>query len=289
MEHGTMALTVNTNTAAINALTNFQHTNRALSNSFQKISSGLRITKAADDAAGLAVAENLDAQSQSLRQARRNTNDGISVIQTAEGSTNEVANILKRMRELIVEASSETLNSTERAYVKTEVQALEAEINRIGQVTEFNGIKLGVQSAAAANAPPGAIDVQVGVHNTSNDRITVSLMHVQTSTGLSLASFDLATSNGTVWGATLSKVDSALDRVNTYRAKFGATQNRLSSALNNLEVYTENMQAAESQIRDADFAHETAEMAKYQIMAQAGTAVLAQANQINQGAVRLLG
>ena len=274
-----MALTVNTNTAAINALTNFQHTNRALSSSFQKISSGLRITKAADDAAGLAVAENLDSQTRSLRQARRNTNDGISVIQTTEGATNEVANIVKRMRELAVEASSETLNSTERSYIQTEFTALKSEVNRIAQVTEFNGIKLTNTDVSIA--------VQVGVHNTSNDRISINTIRM-TVADLGITT-NVQLSTATQAQDALIHFDSAVDTLNTHRASLGSVQNRLSSALNNLEVYTENLESAQSQIRDADFAHETAEMAKYQIMAQAGTAVLAQANQINQGAVRLLG
>ena len=276
-----MALTVNTNTAAINALTNYQHTNRSLNSSFQKISSGLRITKAADDAAGLAVAENLDAQTQSLRQARRNTNDGVSVIQTAEGSANEVANILKRMRELLVEGSSDTLNSTERSYINTELSALTSEVDRIAQVTEFNGINLG-------NTDSISLDVQVGVHNTSNDRITINFQDLQTIKGLSLGTMDIGIKASTMQHE-ISVVDTAIDRLNSARAVYGSTQNRLDSALNNLEVYTENMESAQSQIRDADFAHETAEMAKFQIMAQAGTSVLAQANQINQGALRLLG
>jgi len=274
-----MALTVNTNTAAINALTNYQHTNRSLNNSFQKISSGLRITKAADDAAGLAVAENLDAQSQSLRQARRNTNDGVSVIQTMEGATNETANIVKRMRELAVEASSETLNSTERAYIQTEFGALRSEVDRIAKVTEFNGIKLATTA--------GNLDVQVGIHNTGDDRIGINTIQM-TAAGIGITTALTMGTAGTAQSA-IVYFDNALDSLNSHRAKLGSTQNRLSSALNNLEVYTENMDSAQSQIRDADFAHETAEMAKFQIMAQAGTSVLAQANQINQGALRLLG
>ena len=273
-----MALTVNTNTAAINALTNYQHTNRSLNNSFQKISSGLRITKAADDAAGLAVAENLDAQSRSLRQAKRNTNDGISVIQTVEGSANEVANIVKRVRELAVEASSETLNSTERSYIQTEFTALKSEVNRIAQVTEFNGINL-------ANSI-GSTDVQVGVHNTANDRIAIATI-AMTAAGVGLTA-GISLSTAARAQSAIGSFDTGLDTINTHRADLGSTQNRLSSALNNLEVYTENVDSAQSQIRDADFAHETAEMAKLQIMAQAGTSVLAQANQINQGALRLL-
>jgi len=274
-----MALTVNTNTAALNALTNYQNTNRSLNNSFQKISSGLRITKAADDAAGLAVAENLDSQSQSLRQAKRNTNDGVSVIQTMEGATNEVANVVKRMRELAVESRSETLNSTERTYIQTEFVALKSEVDRIAKVTEFNGLKLGDATTTTA--------VQVGINNTSNDRINVTGISLSSGTGgLNLVGNELSTTGGA--SQAIAALDTALDSLNTQRAKLGSQQNRLSSALNNLEVYTENVDSAQSQIRDADFAHETAEMAKLQIMAQAGTSVLAQANQINQGALRLL-
>jgi flagellin len=276
-----MALTVNTNLAALSGLRNLNQTNRSLNSSFQHISSGLRITKAADDAAGLAVAENLDSAVQSLRQARRNTNDGISIVQTAEGATNEVSNIIKRLRELAVEASSETLNSTERSYIATEYNAMLSEVDRIANVTEFNGVKLG-------NTGGVSMDVQVGMRNTINDRIGIEFGDMRATEGLSLGAA------GTGWSAAnfqgqLSSLDGALDRLNTTRAKFGSVQNRLTNALNNLEVYTENLQAAESQIRDADFAFETAEMAKFQIMQQAGTAVLAQANQINQGAVRLLG
>ncbi len=274
-----MALTVNTNMAALHATSIMQGTNRSLNSAFQHISSGLRITKAADDAAGLAVAENLEAQSISLRQARRNTNDGISVIQTAEGATNEIANVVKRMRELAVEAASETLNSTERSYVQTEFNALKSEVNRIAQVTEFNGIKL--TNTAASHA------VQVGSHNTANDRIAIATINMTAASLGITAGVQLSTA-AKAQGA-LIHFDSAVDTLNTQRATLGATQNRLNSALNNLEVYTENLDSAESQIRDADFAHETAEMAKFQIMQQAGTAILAQANQINQGALRLLG
>ena len=277
-----MALTVNTNLSSLNALRNLNSTSRSLNSSFSRISSGLRIPHAGDDAAGLAVAENLDAAKISLRQANRNTNDGISVIQTAEGATSEVANILKRIRELTVEASSETLASTERSYISTELNALKSEIDRIASATEFNGIKLG-------NTGVLTIAVQVGIHNVStSDRITIGFGDLRFAAGLSGAVPTVPGSAGS-YQATLSLYDRALDRVNTQRAVYGASQNRLESALRNLEVYTENVSAAESQIRDADFAFETSQMAKLQIMQQAGTAILAQANQINQGAPRLLG
>ncbi|MBN2801390.1 MAG: flagellin FliC [Deltaproteobacteria bacterium] len=276
-----MALTVNTNMASSNALNHLNNTNRSLSNSFRKISSGLRISRAGDDAAGLAVAENLSSAGGSLRQAARNTNDGISVIQTAEGATAEVGNILKRMRELAVQSSSETLADGERAYIQDEYVQAAGEVDRIAAVTNFNGVALGDGSTTS-------IDVQVGIDNTANDRIAITLGDLTSTTlGVDTGSVDLSTSAGAQ--TALTTIDTALDTVSGYRSDFGASQNRLESALNNLETYTENLSAAESQIRDADFAYETAEMAKFQIMQQAGIAVLGQANAMNQGALRLVG
>lgn len=276
-----MALTVNTNLAAGNALTKLNGTSRMLSSSFEKISSGLRITKAGDDAAGLGVAENLNAASRGLRQASRNANDGLSLIHVAEGAAGEVGNIVKRMRELAVQSSSETLEDTERAYIQTEFTELAGEVDRIANVTEFNGILL----SEGTNA---SLDVQVGINNTANDRITITLGDLTAATlGVDTGTIDLSSAAG-AQGA-LAGLDTALDTINGYRASFGATENRLESAVRNLDTQTENMTAAESRIRDADFAYETAQMSKYQIMQQAGVAVLAQANQINQGALRLLG
>ncbi|MBN2801389.1 MAG: flagellin FliC [Deltaproteobacteria bacterium] len=276
-----MALTVNTNVATQNALGNLNQTNRSLGSSFRKISSGLRISRAGDDAAGLAVAENLSAASSSLRQAARNTNDGISVIQTAEGATAEVGNILKRMRELAVESSSETLHDDERAYIQDEYVQLAGEVDRISAVTNFNGVALG-------DGTNTSLDVQVGINNTADDRIAITLGDLTSATlGVDTASIDLSTSAGAQ--AALTTIDTGLDTVSGYRSDYGAAQNRLESALANTETYTENISAAESQIRDADFAFETAEMAKFQIMQQAGIAVLGQANSMNQGALRLVG
>jgi flagellin len=284
-----MALVVRTNLSSLNALNALNRTNRALSGTFARISSGLRITKAGDDAAGLAVAENLDVAVRSLHMARRNVNDGLGVVQIAEGATNEVANILKRMRELAVQSSSETLASTERNYVDTEFDQLRLEIDRIANVTEFNGVGLtrGVGLNGATIAGVTGLDVQVGMFNTSDDRITVSLGDLTQNTGLGLSALDL----GGVASAqaALTTLDVALDSVNTYRSTYGALTNRLESTVRNLETYSENLKAAESQIRDADFAYEAAEMSKQQIMQQAGIAILGQANQINQGAVRLIG
>ena len=287
-----MALVVNTNMASTNALNNLNRVNRRLSGTFERISSGLRIARAGDDAAGLAVAENLDAATRGLNVARRNVNDGLGLLQIAEGATNEVANNLKRMRELAVQSASETLDSTERQYIQTEYTQLESEIQRIANITEFNGV--GISRGASQNASGSAgltsLDVQVGIHNTTDDRISIQLGNLTTgASGLSLTSNTVSLASSASAQAALSHIDTALDSVNTYRATFGALQNRMDSTLRNLETYSENMRAAESQIRDADFAHEAAEMSKLQIMQQAGTAVLGQANQINQGAVRLLG
>jgi flagellin len=216
--------------------------------------------------------------------AKRNANDGIAVIQVAEAATNEVANVLKRMRELAVQSSSETLESTERAYVQAEYTQLHSEIDRISVVTEFNGVKL-------TNATNTQLDVQVGMYNTADDRVSVNLGDISTSgaSGLGLATGSVGLGTVASAQAAIDRLDTALNTVNDYRSTYGAVQNRLDSAIRSLDTYSQNLKAAESQIRDADFAHEAAEMSKQQIMQQAGTAILGQANQINQGAVRLIG
>lgn len=274
-------LTVNTNMPSANALNKLTQTTKKLSTSFEHISSGLRINKAADDAAGLGMAENLDAQGRSLRQAQRNANDGVSVLEVAEGATSEVANIIKRMRELAVQSSSETLDNTERAYIDDEFTQLAGEVDRIAQVTEFNGVKV-------SDGSNTQLDVQVGANNSANDRITLTLGDLRaTMLGIDATSIDLSTSGGAQ--AALTVLDGALDDVNGYRSKMGASQNRLESALRNLGTYSESIQGAESRIRDADYAYETAQMSKLQIMQQAGVAVLGQANQLGQSALRLIG
>lgn len=278
-----MALTVNTNIAAMNAFSNLNRTNRGLSRVLSRISSGQRITKAADDAAGLAVAENLDAAKRSLGQAIRNTSDGVSLIQTAEGATAEVTNILKRMRELAVQSASETLATPERQFIQTEFVQLRDEIDRIANTTNFNDVAL-------TNGFDTQIEVQVGILNTAADRITIGMGDLRASV-LGIDSTNPAHGLDTPANAQgmLTILDAALDGTSGYRAQYGAFQNRLESAQRNLEIYQENLASAESAIRDADFAKETSEMSKYQIMQQAGVAVLGQANQINQGAVQLIG
>jgi len=275
-----MALTVNTNMASIDAINQLSASTRKLSGSFERVASGLRINKAADDAAGLGVAENLDAANRSARQAMRNTNDGISLLQTAEGATGEVANILKRMRELAIQSSSDTLDTTERQYIEEEFQALVGEVDRISQVTEFNGVPLTEGTRATVN-------VQVGINNTANDRIGIDMADLRaTVLGIDTGTLSLSTVTGA--RSAIAVFDTALDSVNSYRSGFGASQNRLEASLRNMEVYVENISSAESRIRDADYAYETAEMAKHQILQQAGISVLAQAKTVNQGVLSLI-
>ncbi len=275
-----MSLVVNTNMQAMNSLNRLGQTNHTLGKVFERLSSGLRINRAGDDAAGLGMAESFDAEYRGMRQALRNSNDGISMIQTAEGASNEVANILKRMKELAVQSSSETLGSTERAYIQDEFTQLSSEIDRIAQVTEFNGISLSAGTYASGVA------VQVGASSNANDRITVALGDLRTAT-LGLTTTDL--NSASTAQAALTTLDTALASVNSYRSDFGSIQNRLESTIRNITTYTENIAAAKSRILDADFAYETAQLAKYQILQQSGVAVLGQANAVNQAALRLLG
>jgi flagellin len=267
---------VNTNLAAGNALNHLNSTSGKLSSTFERISSGMRINSAKDDAAGLGVSENLDAAGRSLRQASRNANDALSLIEVAEGAAEEVSTILKRMRELAVQSSSDTLEDTERAYIAVEYDELVLEVDRIAAVTEFNGVLL-------SDGSNGTLEVQVGMNDSANDRITITLADL---TGLGSGQ-TLSSSAGAQ--AALTVLDTDLNTVNAARAAFGATQNRLESGMRNLATATENLGAAQSRIQDADFAAETSQMAKLQIMQQAGVSVLAQANQINQSALKLIG
>ena len=277
-----MAIRINTNVDSVFAQKNLARTGRAQRSSMQKLSSGLRITKAADDAAAMGVSEKMRAQITSLKMAQRNTNDGISMIQTAEGALDETADILNRMRELAVESSSEVLQATERAYLQTEFEALQGEIERIADSTQFNGLNLSDGSTTS-------VAVQVGIFNVAaEDRITVTLQDSQTATlGVNTAVVALDTSASSQ--TAITAIDTAIDSVNNSRATYGAAQNQLGSALRNLENYTENLVETESRIRDVDFASETAEMTRNQIFSQAGISILSQANSAPQAALSLLG
>jgi flagellin len=275
-----MPLTVKSNTSANHALNELNKTTRSLSRNFERISSGLRISRAADDAAGLGVAENLRASSQSAMVAMRNINDGVSIIAVAEGAAGEVSDILIRMRELAVQSASETLDDDQRSYIQTEYVQLASEVDRISNVTEFNGNQL-------ANGTLNSLNVQAGVNNTANDVVTITLGDLTSATlGVDTGTVSMASSASA--SAALDAIDSAIAAVSSYRADFGAVENRLGSALNNLEVYSENTQAAESRIRDADFGYETAQLSQNQILQQAGTAILQQTKNINQAVTQLL-
>ncbi|MBT4762536.1 MAG: flagellin FliC [Bdellovibrionaceae bacterium] len=277
-----MALRIATNVASLNAQKNLSRSNNALSKSLARMSSGFRINQAADDAAGLAISENLRAQIRGMKQASRNANDGISLVQVAEGGLNEVSNMLIRLRELSVQAASDTIGDTERKFLDVEYQQLKSEVQRIGESTTFNGRDL-------LNGTGGVVDIQVGVHNDSfKDRISFNASASNSSLeALGLTAETISQKEQAQ--ASIDTVDTAMVSVNAMRANFGALQNRLGSTVNNLGVAHENISAANSRIRDADIAEETANMTKNNILVQAGASVLGQANQIQQIALKLLG
>jgi flagellin len=275
-----MALTVNTNLSALRAANTLNQTQGALSHTLARVSSGLRVTSAADDAAGSAVASNLATKARSGRQAMRNTNDGISVIQTAEAASKEVLNILDRMRELAVQSSSETLDNGERSYLDDELTDLAAEVERIAQSSDFNDIAL-------ADGTNASLTVQVGVTSGTESEIAITLGDLTAATlGVDTGSVGIETATNAQLAIDI--VDTAIDSVNSIRADYGSTQNRLDSALNTMTSYVESLTSAVSQIMDADYAHETAEMTRLQVMQQAGVAALAQAKSVNQSVISLL-
>lgn len=277
-----MGLRINTNVTSLAAQRTLNVNNKDQANTLGKLSSGTRIVRSADDAAGLAISEKLKAQVRSTNQAERNANDGISMIQTAEGGLNEISNILIRLRELSVQSASDTVGDTERKFTDLEYQNLKQEMERISQVTEFNGKKL-------LNGAGDTYDFQIGINNDEfQDRITFDTQLLNSSIanlgvdGLSVASKDDA-QNG------LASIDNAIQTVSGQRAELGAKQNRLSSTIQNLQVSSENLSAANSRIRDTDYAAETAKKTKLDILTNAGTSVLAQSNAQGQAALKLIG
>ncbi len=280
-----MALIVNTNIASLNAQRNLAENRAALDVSVQRLSSGLRINTAADDAAGLSISERLRAFTRGINQAVRNAQDGVSLLQTAEGGQREIGRILTRMRELATQSANGTLDTTARAALDTEYQQLIIEINRIVSVTEFNGVRLidGSQSATG-------IALQVGFRATLDDRITVlSGMGASTTAAISVTG-TVASSIATQAGAqsALPFIDSAIAVMASRRGELGAFQNRLDNTISNLRIASENFTAADSRIRDADFAAETAMFTRNQILSQGATAILAQANILPRDALTLL-
>lgn len=277
-----MGFRINTNVASIAAQRSLGVNNRESESNLSKLSSGSRITKAADDAAGLAISEKLKANIRSMKQADRNANDGISMIQTAEGGLNEVSSILTRMRELAVQTASDTVGDVERSMTNMEYQNLKQEMERISQVTEFNGMKL-------LNGAGQKYEFQIGVNNDEfQDRIGYDSQMVNARVDdLGVSELDVSTKDGSQ--SSLSAVDSAIEKVSGYRAFLGAIQNRLISTSNNLQINVENISQANSRIRDVDYADATAQQARNTILNSAGTSVLAQANASGSNALKLIG
>jgi flagellin len=269
---------VNTNVASLTAQRNLANTTNQLARSLERLSSGLRITRASDDAAGLAISERFRSDIRSLTQAQRNANDAISLLQIAEGALNESSGILIRMRELSVQSANGTLGTAERATLDQEFQDLVAEIDRIAAVTEFNGTN-------PLNDAALSITFQVGANNTTNDQIAVTGVDA-TTTGLSLTG--AAITDVTTAQAAMTSVDAAIDVLSGLRADFGTAQNRLESTIRSIAVAVENTSAAESRIRDVDVASETAILTRNQVLQQAGVSVLAQANVSSSIALALL-
>jgi flagellin len=277
-----MGFRINTNTSSISAQKSLNRTTQSQQDTISKMSSGSRITKAADDAAGLAISEKLKSQMKSLQQANRNANDGISMIQVAEGGLTEVTEMLTRLRELSVQAASDTVGDTEREFSNMEYQNLKQEIERISQTTEFNGIQL-------LNGEGDNLDFQIGTRNDDfKDRIQYDSGQANSTLGaLGIDGVSVVSKADAQDG--LGVLDSAIEKVSGQRAALGAVQNRLQVTSRSLEVSNENMAAANSRIRDVDYASVTSENAKNNILSQAGTAVLAQANAQGQQALRLIG
>jgi flagellin len=274
-----MAMSIRTNVSSLNAQRNLYTTQLQLDSSLSKLSSGYRITRAGDDAAGLGISVNLEAQIRSYNQAVRNANDGISLIQTAEAAMNEQSNILSRLRELAMQSASDGIGDTERGYIQSEVDEQVAELERVAQATEFNGQKLLDGSATT-------LDFQVGIRNVAaNDRISVTTVDATTAT-LGVAGLDLSTKANAQ--AALSTIDTALQTLSTARATMGAAGNRFNSAVASIQAASESLSAANSRIRDVDVAEETSKMSRAQVLMQAGVSVLAQANQAPQIALKLL-
>lgn len=277
-----MGLRINTNVSSLSAQRTLGNNNAKQADTLGKLSSGTRIVKSADDAAGLAISEKLKAQVRSTNQAERNANDGISMIQTAEGGLNEISNILTRLRELSIQSASDTVGDSERKFTNLEYQNLKQEMERISQVTEFNGKKL-------LNGQGDTYDFQIGINNDDfQDRIKFDAQQLNASIG-NLGVSDLSVGSKEDAQNGLESIDTAIQMVSGQRAELGAKQNRLTSTIQNLQISSENLSAANSRIRDTDFAAETAKKTKLDILTNAGTSVLAQSNSQGQAALKLIG
>jgi len=274
-----MALSIQTNVASLSAQKNLSQAQKTLGTSFNRLSSGLRINSAKDDAAGLAISESMRLQIRSFNVAERNANDAISMSQTAEGALGEISNVLGRMRELAVQGASGAITSTDRSYLQTEFRSLQLEVTRILTSTKFNG-------KALTKSASETVNFQVGINNTNDDRIAVSFG------GVALSSLTATTVkvSGTATNSqgALSTIDTSLTTVSTARARFGAAMNRFEVTASNVQTARLNLTAASSRIRDVDVAEETATLSRSQVLATAGVSVLAQANSSPQLALGLL-
>jgi flagellin len=273
-----MGLRINNNIASLNAQRNLGRSQDDLGRSFERLSSGLRITRASDDVAGLAISERLRSRIRSLNQATRNANDGVSLVQTAEGALNEVSNILVRLRELAVQASSGTTSNDDKETLDIEFQSLVGEIDRIAQVTAFNGIAL-------LDGSQGQVSIRVSDGVASIDSISVTLESIRTS-DLTINALDIGSGGDTT--TSITNIDQAINTVARIRGNLGAAQNRLESAILNVSNAANNLQAAEARIRDGAVAAETALLTRNNILQQAAIAILAQANAAPQSALALL-
>jgi flagellin len=272
-----MGIRINTNVSSINTRRHLQNSTDAFGKSMEKLSSGLRINRAGDDAAGLAISEGLKADIRALDQAARNGSDGISLIQTAEGSMDEVSSILLRMKELAEQSLNGTLSDSDRGYLDAEYTALTSEITRIADGTEFNGVKL---LDSTLN-----VDIQVGISTTPSDSVNVSLTSDMDAAGIGVTS---GVGNVTDASAAMDEIDAAVATVVEARGNFGALQNRLETSIRNINMTSENLSAANSRIRDVDVAQESSNMTSFQILQQAGVSMLAQANMTTGLAMSLL-
>ncbi len=277
-----MGFRINTNIGAMNAHKNAVQNNIGLDNSLNRLSSGLRINKAADDSAGLAIANKLSAQSQGLGQAIANANDGIGLLQTADGALEEYGNILKRVRVLSAQASNDTQDSTSRGYIQKEVTALLEEATAIATTTKFNGVKL----LDATGGTTGKFTFQIGAY--SGDTQTVNLGNNTVASVVAHTAASVKVDTFTNAQATMGWMDTAIQKLDGQRATIGAAQNKLESTVRNISVTQVNIQAAESNIRDVDFAAESANFAKHNILAQSGSYAMSQANAVQQNVLRLL-
>ena len=275
-----MSLYVQTNVSSLEAQRNLSTSQSSLATTFQRLSSGFRINGAADDAAGLAITEQMGADIKSYGVAERNTNNAISMAQTADGAMGAMSSILQRMRELAEQGANGDLNATDRGYLDVEFNAMKSEITRIGDSTKFNGVDL-------LSGATTSIDFQVGIQNTASDRLTVAFGGVDLTT-LGLQTADVGGATGVNAQTALGQIDAALTNLSTRRADFGASLNRMNVTVSNLQSMRTNLSAANGRIKDVDVAMETAMLAKTQVLTQAGVAMLGQANQTPQLALQLL-